>query len=62
MEAELGYRTAAALETEQVRELICWDSGGASFQITSRSPDRGPLRAYVGVFGHVVTFSALVEK
>jgi len=62
MEAEIGFRTAAALETEKVDDLICWDSGGASFQITSQNPGGGSLRSYVGAFGSGVTSAVLVEK
>merc|ERR1719189_1173206 len=48
LEAELGFRTAAALHDGRAQDLICWDSGGASFQITTPSMDGGPLRSYVG--------------
>lgn len=62
VEAELGFRTAAALGGGSVEELICWDSGGASFQITSRSSGGGPLRAYTGTWGTGVVTAALIEK
>jgi hypothetical protein len=38
---------------------IVWDSGGASFQITSRGPDAA-LRAYNGRLGTSIAYAALV--
>lgn len=62
MEAELGFRTAVALQGSAAQDIICWDSGGASFQITSRSAEGGGLRAFVGAFGTGTTTAQLVEK
>eukprot|EP00929_Paragymnodinium_shiwhaense_P088225 TRINITY_DN48503_c0_g1_i1.p1 TRINITY_DN48503_c0_g1~~TRINITY_DN48503_c0_g1_i1.p1 ORF type:complete len:344 (+),score=73.94 TRINITY_DN48503_c0_g1_i1:68-1099(+) len=51
-EAELGFRTAVALCGRAEEEVIAWDSGGASFQITCRSGGCGsPLQAYLGTWG-----------
>lgn len=58
-EAELGFRTAAALAGSG-DGTICWDSGGASFQITTRSSS-GALEAYLGSLGTGVVTSMLVE-
>jgi len=55
-EAVLGFATAVALEGRE--DVIAWDSGGASFQITSR--DSG-LRTYLGTFGSGNTTAMLVQ-
>eukprot|EP00434_Breviolum_minutum_P010151 symbB.v1.2.008959.t1/scaffold508.1/size221222/8 len=56
-EAEIGYSTAVALS--DVPSVICWDSGGASFQITMRDADG--LQGYLGGLGTGVVTSILVE-
>ncbi|CAE7203872.1 unnamed protein product [Symbiodinium sp. CCMP2592] len=58
-EAELGFRTAAAL-ARSGDSTICWDSGGASFQITTRAR-AGALETYLGCLGTGVVTSMLVE-
>eukprot|EP00933_Yihiella_yeosuensis_P070560 TRINITY_DN78677_c0_g1_i1.p1 TRINITY_DN78677_c0_g1~~TRINITY_DN78677_c0_g1_i1.p1 ORF type:complete len:331 (-),score=67.62 TRINITY_DN78677_c0_g1_i1:535-1386(-) len=63
-EAAIGFRTAVALQERPAKCVICWDSGGASFQITSLDPDFGddaPLRSYVGCLGSGNTTALLVE-
>ncbi|CAK9034100.1 FK506-binding protein 2 (Peptidyl-prolyl cis-trans isomerase) (PPIase) (Rotamase) [Durusdinium trenchii] len=73
-EAEVGFRTALALA--DVPNVICWDSGGASFQITMRGDDglQGPkpgiltssstfdLPGYLGGLGTGVVTSICVEE
>jgi len=61
VEAELGFRTAVALQDRPAEEVICWDSGGASFQITSLDPEGGPLRSWVGNLGSGNSTAMLVE-
>eukprot|EP00928_Gymnodinium_smaydae_P073629 TRINITY_DN567_c0_g2_i1.p1 TRINITY_DN567_c0_g2~~TRINITY_DN567_c0_g2_i1.p1 ORF type:complete len:343 (-),score=28.24 TRINITY_DN567_c0_g2_i1:55-1020(-) len=60
-EAEIGFKTAVALQSQDASKVLCWDSGGASFQITSRDSDGG-LRSYLGSLGTGVTTSLLVEN
>ncbi|CAK9085201.1 unnamed protein product [Durusdinium trenchii] len=57
-EAEVGFRTALALA--DVPNVICWDSGGASFQITMRGDDG--LQGYLGGLGTGVVTSICVEE
>mmetsp|Transcript_44355 Transcript_44355/g.105017 ORF Transcript_44355/g.105017 Transcript_44355/m.105017 type:complete len:325 (+) Transcript_44355:122-1096(+) len=65
IEAELGFQTAVALNGSPPERTVCWDSGGASFQITSlpesSASDQG-LRSYVGTFGSGNTTALLVES
>lgn len=63
-EAELGFRTAAALSSEELsdRDIVCWDSGGGSFQITSLDPESGLLRSpYMGSLGSGVVAAECIE-
>eukprot|EP00435_Cladocopium_sp_Y103_P031092 s701_g7.t2 len=57
-EAEIGYSTAVAL-ADVPDSVICWDSGGASFQITMKDGDG--LQAYMGGLGTGVVTSILVQ-
>eukprot|EP00931_Biecheleriopsis_adriatica_P005311 TRINITY_DN106837_c0_g1_i1.p1 TRINITY_DN106837_c0_g1~~TRINITY_DN106837_c0_g1_i1.p1 ORF type:complete len:341 (+),score=71.65 TRINITY_DN106837_c0_g1_i1:45-1025(+) len=59
-EAEVGFKTAVALQDGPAKDVICWDSGGASFQITSRNSG-GSLCSYLGSLGTGVVTSILVE-
>eukprot|EP00429_Kryptoperidinium_foliaceum_P005773 CAMPEP_0176023944 /NCGR_PEP_ID=MMETSP0120_2-20121206/11689_1 /TAXON_ID=160619 /ORGANISM="Kryptoperidinium foliaceum, Strain CCMP 1326" /LENGTH=318 /DNA_ID=CAMNT_0017357111 /DNA_START=38 /DNA_END=991 /DNA_ORIENTATION=- len=61
VEAELGFRTAVALQDAPPQDIVCWDSGGASFQITSLDPAGGSLRSWVGALGSGNTTAMLVE-
>lgn len=61
-EAELGFRTAVALQDGPADRVICWDSGGASFQITSKDPSTSVLRSYVGALGTGNATALLVEE
>eukprot|EP00927_Polykrikos_kofoidii_P039175 TRINITY_DN33608_c0_g1_i1.p1 TRINITY_DN33608_c0_g1~~TRINITY_DN33608_c0_g1_i1.p1 ORF type:complete len:322 (-),score=74.01 TRINITY_DN33608_c0_g1_i1:40-1005(-) len=61
-EGQLGFRTAVALQGRPEEEVLCWDSGGASFQITSIDPGGGPLRSYLGTLGSGVCTCILVEE
>ena len=55
----MGFKTAVTLQDGTAESVICWDSGGASFQITSCTD--GGLRSYLGALGAGVTTSILVE-
>ncbi|CAE8733766.1 unnamed protein product [Polarella glacialis] len=72
-EAQLGFLTAMALSGRPAAEMICWDSGGGSFQITSLAPvevadghgpsqlSELPLQSYLGCWGSGNTAHLLVE-
>lgn len=62
-EAALGLRTAAALSARPSHEIIAWDSGGASFQI-SNAPDgfAAELRVYAGALGASVATALMIEE
>lgn len=60
-EADVGFKTAVALQDQPADAVICWDSGGASFQITACDPSGG-LRSYLGSYGTAVTTALLVES
>jgi len=69
-EARLGFLSAAALSAVPREELIAWDSGGASFQITRQAPPSdeassrfaAPLEAYLGALGVGVATAMCVEE
>jgi exopolyphosphatase / guanosine-5'-triphosphate,3'-diphosphate pyrophosphatase len=70
LEAELGYKTAVAMASilqhgppvgiAEARAPIVYDSGGASFQITTEETGEGPLIAYTGRLGTSVSVGILV--
>ncbi|CAK0815350.1 unnamed protein product [Prorocentrum cordatum] len=60
-EARLGFLTAVALQGRQEEEVVCWDSGGGSFQVTSTDPCGGPLRTFLGALGSGNSLAMLVE-
>lgn len=62
VEADLGFRTAVALQGRAPEDVVCWDSGGASFQITSLEGAGQPLRSYLGALGTGVCAAMLVEE
>lgn len=64
IEAELGYATGIALLNPEIRTVndhkaIVWDSGGASFQFTTRNDNS--LEFYIGAFGSGVVNRLLIE-
>jgi hypothetical protein len=66
LEAELGYATALAVGgISPSLGCIAWDSGGASFQITSRqsgdNKEKEGLHMYMGALGAGVATAALIE-
>mmetsp|Transcript_129457 Transcript_129457/g.402656 ORF Transcript_129457/g.402656 Transcript_129457/m.402656 type:complete len:329 (-) Transcript_129457:593-1579(-) len=61
-EAQLGFSTAVALQDGPAEAVICWDSGGASFQITSQYGEHGALRSYLGAIGTGIATAWLVEE
>lgn len=61
-EARLGFLTAVALQGRPEDEVVCWDSGGGSFQMTSADPDGGPLRTFLGPLGSGNSLAMLVEE
>jgi len=62
VEADLGFRTAVALQDGPAQGVICWDSGGASFQITTPCAETGDLRKYVGALGSGVVAALLMGE
>lgn len=60
-EARLGFLTAVALSARPRAEVIAWDSGGASFQIT-KADASGELLVYSGALGASVATALLVER
>lgn len=64
VEAELGFRTAVALQDGSPDDVLCWDSGGASFQITARGGGGGDvaLRSWLGSLGSGNATALLVQQ
>jgi len=63
MEARLGFLSAAGLSGLPRAELICWDCGGASFQVSRAAAlDASELELFMGPLGVSVVTSACVEK
>ena len=64
IEAELGFRTVVAVSKEDPINACVWDSGGASFQITSldSSSDRPVLRKYMGALGTSISAGILLKE
>lgn len=65
LEGELGYLTAQALAAQTGtsltdRQLLAWDSGGGSFQVSARAPDGG-LQVWGGDIGSAGATKAMVE-
>jgi len=50
LEGRLGYLTAKALAGDQSGDIVAWDSGGGSFQITAASAS-GNVLVYEGPIG-----------
>ena len=64
LEAELGFGSVVATKRLEPTTACVWDSGGASFQITSLD-DTTPiptLRSYMGSWGTSISMAALVEN
>lgn len=59
-EGRLGFLTAVASSGKKSNEVIAWDSGGASFQITTEG-DEG-LVVYEGPWGASKVLAAIAEK
>lgn len=63
VEARLGFLTACALSMAPRSSIIAWDSGGASFQISSEPASfSGALAIYSGAVGASVATAMLVEQ
>jgi exopolyphosphatase/guanosine-5'-triphosphate,3'-diphosphate pyrophosphatase len=58
LEAELGFATALAFDESATDNLVSWDSGGASFQITIAKG--GAMQMYLGALGTSRTLKTLV--
>ena len=58
LEAELGFATALAFDESADDNLVSWDSGGASFQITICKG--GAMQMYLGALGTSRTLKTLV--
>jgi hypothetical protein len=63
IEAELGFWTVVAVSGEDPSNQCVWDSGGASFQITSldSSSERPMLRKYMGALGTSISAGILLK-
>lgn len=63
IEAELGFRSVVAVSRDTT-DTIVWDSGGASFQITSLNTLLKPavIRSYMGALGSSISTRTLVEN
>lgn len=62
LEAELGFCSVVSAHGGKEEEAVVWDSGGASFQITSRDPTSRDLRVYKGALGTSVALATLVQE
>lgn len=64
VEAEIGFKTVIAIQNADMSSACVWDSGGASFQITSVDPSssKKSLRTYMGRLGTSVTTNILIEQ
>ena len=58
-EGRIGFLTAMAASGKQANEIIAWDSGGASFQITTAVDEK--LFMYEGPWGASKAVAALIE-
>lgn len=59
-EGRLGFLTAVAASGKQASRVIAWDSGGASFQISTEG--KSGLDVYEGPWGASKVLAAVVEK
>lgn len=59
-EGRLGFLTAVAASGRQPHEVIAWDSGGGSFQITTEG--EAGLSVYEGPWGASKVLAAIVDK
>lgn len=65
LEAELAYKTVHTKASEEDPSVTSvWDSGGASFQITTldRSDDTDQYKAYMGSLGTGITTGLLIKE
>lgn len=63
LEAELGFGSVVAVKNLPRHSTCVWDSGGASFQITSENHEYATpiLRTFMGSWGTSISTSALVK-
>lgn len=59
-EGRMGFLTAVAASGKQPHEIVAWDSGGGSFQITNEG-EQG-LCVYEGPWGASKVLAAIVDK
>jgi hypothetical protein len=62
LEAELGFCSVLSAYGSTEENAVVWDSGGASFQITSKDPTSSDLRVYKGGLGTSVALATLLEE
>ena len=60
-EAMLGYLSGLRMRACGEDSVVVWDSGGGSFQITSRLPGESSLSYYMGSIGALSSHKLLVE-
>lgn len=58
-EGSIGFLTAVAASGKKLNEVIAWDSGGASFQITYRDGEQLPV--YKGPWGGSKVMSEMIR-
>ena len=61
LEADLGFNSVVATGNLDPSSAMVWDSGGASFQITSVDLSTGSLRIYMGSLGTSISTAILVR-
>jgi hypothetical protein len=61
-EAYLGFLTGFTLSgASEASDIVVYDSGGASFQLTAFPPGAQAMETYVGALGSSIVTAALVE-
>ncbi len=61
MEGEIGFNSVCIVGKISPRDAVVWDSGGASFQITSLD-EHSKLRSYMGALGTSVSTGILLKE
>jgi len=59
-EGNIGFLSAVAASNKKSHEVIAWDSGGASFQITAKNGS--DLEVYKGQWGASKVVAAMIEQ
>ena len=62
LEGELGFNSVCVVGNVDRETGIVWDSGGASFQITSLDKETKKLKSYMGAIGSSVSTGILMRE